>query len=82
MSQGTHQPIFCGAVDSFGDTLWERDRHRFRSWTDAELADMDILPEFFELYRRIESLYEVSREHRTMEIVFYEDVSFKEMEAW
>lgn len=46
------------------------ERHRWRSWTDKELAVLDILPEFFEFYRRADPydlLYTIHCHHRGRE---------------
>lgn len=63
-SQQRRDPIYCAAVDYFGECLWEADRHRFRPWTDGELWNMGILPAYMDRYRRIMSLYEVQDSHR------------------
>ena len=64
-SQRRRDPIFCGAVDYFGECLWEADRHRFRDWSDRELAEWGVLPEFYDQHRRMLSLYDVPENHRT-----------------
>ena len=64
-SQRRRDPIFCAAVDYFGECLWERDRHRFADWTDRELIEgWRVLPEFVGLYHRIQSGYEIADAHR------------------
>ena len=64
-SQGTHDPIFCGAVDYFGELEWEAERHRFRDWSDRELTTMwRVRPEHVDKYRRIMSAYEIDPKHR------------------
>lgn len=66
-SQRTSNPIFCGAVDYFGELEWDLPRHRFRDWTDKELTDgWQIKPEFVGLYRRIWSAYDIADEHRSI----------------
>lgn len=65
-SQRTKDPIYCGAVDCFGECSWEADRHRFRDWTDKELIEgWHVMPEHVDKYRRIMSGYEIANEHRT-----------------
>lgn len=64
-SQRRKDPIFCGAVDYFGEVEWEMPRHRFREWTDNELYNgWGVLPGFYDLYRRISNGWEISDEHR------------------
>ncbi|RLP70883.1 hypothetical protein D9V30_00150 [Mycetocola reblochoni] len=38
-SQSARDPIFCGAVDYFGECEWEQERHRFRDWSDKKLIE-------------------------------------------
>jgi hypothetical protein len=65
-SQQRRDPIYCGAVDYFGEVEWEADRHRFKDWTDKELIEgWRVLPEFVHLYRRALSAYEFADEHRS-----------------
>ncbi len=64
-SQRSQSPIFCGAVDYFGEVEWERDRHRFRSWSDQELYSVfHVKFEFADLYRRVLSPWEISKDHQ------------------
>lgn len=68
-SQRSQDPIFCGAVDYFGECLWDLPRHRFRDWSDRELVEgWRVKPEFVGLYRRILSGYEIADEHRVEEV--------------
>ena len=67
-SQSTADPIFCGAEDHFGECEWEAERHRFRDWSDKELANgWMVRPEHFDKYRRITTSYEIADGHRTNE---------------
>ena len=43
---------YCATVDHYGECQDGWPRHRWRDWSDAELARLRILPEFMELYRR------------------------------
>lgn len=64
-SQRTQSPIFCAGVDYFGEVEWENERHRFKSWTDSELhRSFRIKPEYYDLYRRVFSSWEILAEHR------------------
>jgi hypothetical protein len=64
-AQRRRDPIYCGAVDYFGEVEWELPRHRFRDRSDRELAAMHIAAEHFEEYRRLFSPWEIAPEHRT-----------------
>ena len=61
-SQRRGDPIYCATGDAY-EADYEWDRHRFRDLTDKELSGL-VLPEFFDLYRRIVSLWEVANEHK------------------
>lgn len=62
-SQQIKDPIYCGAVDYFGECLWEAEKHRFRDWTDKELVEgWKVKPEAVDKYRRITSSYEIADE--------------------
>ena len=64
-SQSSGSPLYCGAVDYFGECEWEADLHRFRDWSDRELIEgWRVLPEHVDLYRRIMSAYEIDEAHR------------------
>lgn len=64
-SQRARDPIYCAAVDYFGEVEWECDRHRFRDWSNRELIEgWRIKPEHVERYRRIMTGWEIDFAHR------------------
>ena len=63
-SQRNKDPIYCGSVDCFGESIWDAPRHRFRDWKDYELDAMWVLPEFFHLYRRVSNIYSIASGHQ------------------
>ena len=46
--------LYCADVAYDGEPAYEWDRHRWRDWTDKELARVGILPEHYDKYRRAE----------------------------
>lgn len=65
-SQSIGDPIYCGAVDYFGECVWELPRHRFRDWSDKELIEgWRVLPEHVDKYRRCRYGYDIDPAHRT-----------------
>jgi hypothetical protein len=68
-SQRRRDPIFCGAVDYFGEVEWDLPHHRFREWTDRELVEgWRVLPDHVDKYRRIQNAYEIDPSHRQVEL--------------
>lgn len=77
-SQRNRDPIYCAGIDYFGEVEWEAPRHRFRDWTDGELEEMGVFPEYYDRYRRVTSQWGIRSEHRYEDtrpspIVLYED---------
>ncbi|WP_349862647.1 hypothetical protein [Leifsonia sp. WHRI 6310E] len=66
-SQRRRDPIYCGAVDYFGEVEWDLPRHRFRDRSDRELVGLHVLPEHFDEYRRLLSPWEINDAHRDPE---------------
>lgn len=60
---------YCATVDYFGECQEEWERHHWRDWSDAELRQIRVLPEFMGLYRRtsIEDLQFVDCSHQGRE---------------
>lgn len=46
--------LYCAEVSYEGEATYEWDRHRWRYWTDKELADVGILPEHYDKYRDVQ----------------------------
>lgn len=44
--------LCCATVGYEGEAHDEWDRHRWRDWTDKELASIGVLPEHYDKYRR------------------------------
>lgn len=58
------EKLYCATVSYEGECIEEWNRHRWREWTDTELAP--ILPEYRHLYRRAridELMWTVPRAH-------------------
>lgn len=43
--------LICGSVDYFGELEAEFGNHKWAKWSDKELSNMFIKPEFYEQYR-------------------------------
>lgn len=67
-SQRTKYPIYCAIVSWDGETEADWERHRFRDQSDGQLMTWGVLPEYWHLYRRVYSGWEIKEEHRTLEL--------------
>lgn len=79
-SQRSGDPIYCAGDFSYeyDEPGWVNPRHRFRDWTDGELEEMGVFPEYYGRYRRVTSQWGIRSEHRYEDtrpspIVLYED---------
>lgn len=46
-----NEGLYCATLSYEGEALDEWDRHRWRYWTDKELASVGILPEHYDKFR-------------------------------
>lgn len=87
--------IFCTAGGHAGEPDYEWDRHRWRDWTDKELAAVGVLPEHYDKYRDVQAhdlvlinCHDRGREHIPLEEdervcwACWHDMAGKETETW